>query len=130
MRIYEVIFIIRADVPEAELDSLVEGFQQVVVSTGSTLAKVEKWGKRPLAYRVRGQREGFYVLFEVHGSGDTVRELERRLKVTEPVIKYLSVRVDLERKKYEKVRRRRERRAARRPRRAPGPSVEAASGPA
>jgi len=130
MRIYEVIFIIRADVPEAELDSLVEGFQQVVASTGSTLAKVEKWGKRPLAYRVHGQREGFYVFFEVHGTGDAVRELERRLKVSEPVIKYLTVRVDLERKRFEKMRRRRERRAARRPRRAPAPSVEAASGPA
>lgn len=128
MRIYEVIFVIRADVPEAEIDGLVEAFQQAVVSTGGTLAKVEKWGKRTLAYRVRGQREGFYVFFELHGSGDTVRELERRLKVSEPVIKYLTVRVDVERKKFEKIRHRRERRAARRQRRAPAPSVEATSG--
>ena len=130
MRIYEVIFVIRVDVLEAEIDGLVEVFQQAVVSTGGALAKVEKWGKRTLAYRVRGQREGFYVFFEVHGSGDTVRELERRLKVSEPVIKYLTVRVDVERKKFEKVRHRRERRAARRQRRAPAPSVEATSGAA
>ncbi len=130
MRIYEVIFVIRPDVPETDIDSLVDAFQQAVVTTGDTLAKVEKWGKRTLAYRVRGQREGFYVFFEVHGSGDTLRELERRLKVSEPVIKYLSVRVDIERKKVEKLRYRRERRAARRQRRTPAASAEAASGAA
>ena len=114
MRVYEVIFIIRPDVPEAEVDSLVEQMQQGVTGAGGEVAKLEKWGKRPLAYHVAGQREGIYVFFEVNGTGDTLRELERRLKVTEPVIKMLSVRVDEERKRLAKLRHRREHRAARR----------------
>ena len=116
MRTYEVIFIIRPELPEAEVDALVEQMQQGVAGAGGQVAKVDKWGKRPLAYRVSGQREGYYVYFEVEGSGDSLRELERRLKVAEPVIKIFSVRVDLERKKLEKLRHRREHRAARRQR--------------
>ncbi len=114
MRVYEVIFIIRPDVPEAEVDALVEQMQQGVTGAGGEVAKVEKWGKRPLAYHVAGQREGIYVFFEVNGTGDTLRELERRLKVTESVIKMISVRVDEERKRLAKLRHRREHRAARR----------------
>ncbi len=114
MRIYEVVFIVRPDVPEPDIDALVEQMQQGVDGAGGRVSKVEKWGKRPLAYRVRRQREGYYVFFEVEGTGPTLHELERRLKVAEPVIKLLSVRVDLERKKVEKLRHRREHRAARR----------------
>lgn len=114
MRTYEVIFILRPELPETEVEAVVEQMKQAVTATGGQMVKDEKWGKRPLAYRVSGCREGFYVLFEIVGTGDTLRELERRLKVTEPVIKFLSVRVDLERKKLEKLRHRREHRAARR----------------
>lgn len=114
MRIYEVIFIVRPEQPESEVDALVEQLQQGVAAAGGQVTKVDKWGKRPLAYRVRGNREGYYVFFEVEGSGESLRELERRLKVAEPVIKLLSVRVDLERKRTEKLRHRREHRAARR----------------
>ena len=114
MRVYEVIFIIRPDVPEAEVDTLVEQMQQGVTGAGGEVAKLEKWGKRPLAYLVAEQREGIYVFFEVNGTGDTLRELERRLKVTEPVIKMISVRVDEERKRLAKLRHRREHRAVRR----------------
>ncbi len=112
MRVYEVIFIIRPDVLEAEVDTLVEQMQQGVAGAGGEVAKLEKWGKRPLAYHVAGQREGIYVFFEVNGTGDTLRELERRLKVTESVIKMISVRVDEERKRLAKLRHRREHRAA------------------
>ncbi len=123
MRTYEVIFIIRPDMPEAEVEALVEQMQQDVVGAGGQMVKVDKWGKRPLAYRVSGQREGYFVLFELQGTGEPLRELERRLKVTEPVLKFFSVRIDLERKKIEKLRHRREHRTARRQR-------AAASGPA
>jgi len=116
MRTYEVIFIVRPELPEAEVDALVELMQQGVAGAGGQVPKVDKWGKRPLAYRVSGQSEGYYVYFEVEGAGDSLRELERRLKVAEPVIKFFSVRVDLERKKLEKLRHRREHRAARRQR--------------
>src|SRR5574342_1105251 len=104
MRTYEVVFIIRPDVPEAEVDALIEPLQQAVRDAHGQMVKVEKWGKRPLAYRVARQREGYFVFFELEGMGEALRELERRLKVAEPVIKFLSVRVDLERKKQEKLR--------------------------
>jgi small subunit ribosomal protein S6 len=63
---------------------------------------VEKLGRRRLAYRVQKQREGFYVLFRLQGSGDTVKEFERRLKVIDTVIKYLSVRIDEDLERAEK----------------------------
>jgi small subunit ribosomal protein S6 len=129
MRTYEVIFIIRPDVPEAEAEALVEGFAQGIAATGGKVEKTEKWGKRRLAYRVQGQVEGYYVFFEVEGTGEVLQELERRLKVSEPVIKYLSVRVDVERKRVEKLRRRREHRTVRRQRKAPA-SAEASAGAA
>jgi len=126
MRTYEVVFIIRPDTPEGDIDTLVESLQQAVRDAGGQVSKMDKWGKRPLAYRVERQREGFFVLFEIEGTGDSLRELERRLKVAEPVIKFLSVRVDLERKKHEKLRHRREHQAARKQRTAAAaPSAEA-----
>ncbi|MFQ5723820.1 MAG: 30S ribosomal protein S6 [Terriglobia bacterium] len=126
-RIYEVIFIVRPDVPEADIDALTAQMEEAVSGAGGRVTKVDKWGKRPLAYRVRNHREGYYVLCEVEGTGATLGELERRLKVAEPVLKLLSVRVDLERKKREKLRHRREHRAARRQRTAAagGSSAEA-----
>jgi len=127
MRTYEAVFIIRPDVPEADVDALVESLQQAVAGAGGQVVKVEKWGKRPLAYRVSSQREGFFVLFELTGGGEPLRELERRLKVTEPVLKFLSVRVDLERKKVEKLRHRREHRAARRQRAGAGGAAKASA---
>ncbi len=130
MRTYEVVFIIRPDTAEGDIETLVESLQQAVRDAGGQITKADKWGKRPLAYKVERQREGFFVLFEIEGSGDSLRELERRLKVAEPVIKFLSVRVDLERKKHEKLRHRREHQAARKQRAAasPAPSAEAQAG--
>jgi small subunit ribosomal protein S6 len=126
MRTYEVIFILRPDVPEAEAETLIEHMQQGVAGAGGRVTKVDKWGKRPLAYRVARQREGLFVLFEVEGGGEALRELERRLKVAEPVLKLMSVRVDLERKRAEKHRHKREHRAARRHRPAPAGGAPAA----
>src|SRR3989304_3489982 len=80
MRTYEVIFILRPDLPETETDALIEQMQQSVTGAGGRVTNADKckWGKRPLAYRVHGQREGFFVLFEVEGGGEGLRELERR----------------------------------------------------
>lgn len=129
MRTYEVIFVVRPELPEAEVDSLTEQMQQGVAGAGGQVTKAEKWGKRPLAYRVKGYREGYYVYFELTGTGEILRELERRLKVAEPVIKLLSIRVDLERKKMEKLRHRREHRIARRHRSAHSGSAAAEPSP-
>jgi small subunit ribosomal protein S6 len=95
---YEMMFIARTDVPEEEIDKLNAQMESVVSGAGGKTEKIDKMGRRRLAYRVKKQREGIYILFTFEGTGDTVREFERRLKVTDTVIKYLTVRVD-ERKK-------------------------------
>ena len=102
MRNYEIIFIVRPDVTEEDVDKLIAQMEGVVAGTGGKLEKVEKLGRRRLAYRVQKQREGIYVLFRLQGSGDTVKEFERRLKVIDTVIKYLSVRIDEDLERAEK----------------------------
>jgi small subunit ribosomal protein S6 len=91
---YEMMFIARTDVPEEEIDKLTAQMDTVVSGAGGKTEKIDKMGRRRLAYRVKKQREGLYILFTFEGNGDTVREFERRLKVTDSVIKYLAVRVD------------------------------------
>src|SRR5574337_175678 len=91
---YEMLFIARTDVPEPEIDKLTAQMDAVISGAGGKTEKIDKMGRRRLAYRVKKQREGFYILFTFEGNGDTVREFERRLKVTDSVIKFLTVRVD------------------------------------
>lgn len=95
---YEMMLITRPDVPEEEIDNLNAQMEGVISGAGGKTEKIDKMGRRRLAYHVKKQREGFYVLFTFEGNGDTVREFERRLKVTDSVIKFLAVRID-ERKK-------------------------------
>ena len=129
MRKYELIFIVRTDLPEEDLGKLITLMEGVVTSHGGKIEKVEKMGRRRLAYRVERQREGVYILFVVEGTGDTVKEFERRLRVNDAVIKYLSVRVDEELKRAEKAKAWRAQQAARKPRPRPaapeGPATEA-----
>jgi small subunit ribosomal protein S6 len=94
MRNYEIIFIVRPDVADDEVQKLITQMEGVVASAGGKVEKVEKMGRRRLAYRVEKQREGFYVLFLIEGTGDTVREFERRLKVTDAVIKHMTICTD------------------------------------
>ena len=118
-RLYEVIFICRPDTPEEEIDKIVAALEQSAAEKAGKVEKIEKWGTRKLAYRVRKHHEGFYVYLVLRGKeGDMIKELERRLKVAEPVIKYLTVRLDEELKRQQKLSQRRERRVARRPRKA------------
>ena len=102
MRNYEIIYIVRPDVTEEDVDKLTAQMEGVVAGTGGKLEKVEKLGRRRLAYRVAKQREGIYILFRLQGSGDTVKEFERRLKVIDTVIKYLTVRIDEDLERAEK----------------------------
>jgi len=102
MRNYEIIFIVRPDATEEDVEKLISQMEGVVTGTGGKLEKVEKMGRRRLAYRVAKQREGIYVLFRLQGSGDTVKEFERRLKVIDTVIKYMTVRIDEDLERAEK----------------------------
>ena len=115
MRKYEVMFIIRPDVSEEEVDRVIAQMESAVTQTEGRIEKVEKMGRRRLAYRVARCREGLYVLFTLEGSGDTVKEFERRLKVSDAVIKFLTVRIDEELERAEKRKALRAKQAARKP---------------
>jgi len=102
-RTYEIMFIVRPDVEEADLDKLIEGFSANVTNGGGEVKSVEKMGRRRLAYTVRKFNDGFYVLLNVAAEGSLITELERRLRVSEQVIKFITVRMDEEEKRLAKV---------------------------
>ncbi len=127
MRIYEELFIIKPDATEEELDQVVEQVRSLIVSGGGAVDKVDKWGVRKLAYKVQKQHEGFYVLVQFSSSPDAVKEIERRLRVSDLVLKFLTVRIDEKLKRIEKRKKKREKRAARKP--APAGPVPQAPSP-
>jgi small subunit ribosomal protein S6 len=102
-RTYELMFIVRPDMTEEDLDKLLAMLQSIVPASGGSIVKVDKMGKRRLAYTVKRFHEGIYVLMVVEGGGAVIHELERRLRVTEQVIKFLTVRTDEEQKRLDKI---------------------------
>ncbi len=96
-------FIVRPDLEEADLDKLIEGFSTVVTNGKGEVKQVEKLGRRRLAYIVRKFQDGLYVLLHISADGPLVAELERRLRVTEQVIKFITVRTDEENKRLAKI---------------------------
>ncbi len=123
-RTYELMFIVRPDMVDEDLDKLISTLEGQVTTTGGTVKNVERMGKRRLAYTVRRFSDGMYILLTVEGSGALIHELERRLRVTEPVIKFLTVRIDEEQKRLDKIKQIREaRRKA-----APAPATSEAGG--
>ena len=122
MRIYEELFIIRPDAPEEEVDPFIEQMKGIVTTAGGTVDKVDKWGKRRLAYRVDKFKEGSYVLFQFSSGPETVKEFERRLRVSDLVIKFITVRIDETLKRLDKRKKEREKRAHRKATAAPAPA--------
>ncbi len=102
-RLYEVMFIVRPDVEDEEADKLIEALSTTVKTGGGVVKSAEKLGRRKLAYQVRKFNDGNYILFTVEANGAVVLELERRLRVTEQVIKFITVRIDEEEKRLAKV---------------------------
>jgi small subunit ribosomal protein S6 len=115
MRIYENLFIVKPDATEEEIDHLVDQMSKSVTTTGGTIDKVDKWGKRRLAYRIDKNREGSYILMQFTAEPTTVKEFERRLRVQDSVIKFITVRIDETLKRLDKRKKEREKRAHRRP---------------
>ena len=102
-RFYEVMFIVRPDTLDEDVDKLIAGFEATVTNGGGTVRSTEKLGRRKLAYLVRKFSEGNYVLMTIDADGQLVHELERRLRVSEPVIKFITVRMDEEQKRIDKI---------------------------
>ena len=114
MRIYEALFIVKPDVPDEEADQRLEALKTQLTGMGATVDKLEKWGKRRLAYKVDKYREGSYVLIQFTAGPEAVKEFERRLRVSDIVMKFLTVRIDETLKRLEKRKKQRDKRAARR----------------
>jgi small subunit ribosomal protein S6 len=115
MRTYEEMFIVKPDASEEEVDQLIEQAGQTITSGGGTLDKIDRWGVRRLAYRVEKWNEGYYVVLQFSSNPEAVKEVERRFRVTDSVMKFLTVRTDERLKKIEKRRKQREKRAKRKP---------------
>jgi len=114
-RVYEVIFIVDPDTPEDDATRLSDNLSNIVTEQGGTVTRNEVLGRRQLAYRIGRKTEGVYHLFEVEGTGREIAELERRMRVSDLVLRYMTVRVDEERRRAEKLKDRRVRKASKRP---------------
>ena len=113
-RTYEVMYIVDTSASEDDITRLNETLQQIITDQGGTVTKHENMGRRQLAYPIGRRTEGHYVLFEVDGSGREIAELERRMRVNDQVIRYITVRVDEDRRRAEKFKAKRARRASKR----------------
>jgi len=127
MRVYEELFIVKPDAPEEEVDAYIGQIKELIANGKGTVDKADKWGTRKLAYRVQKYNEGVFVLLQFSSSPELVKEIERRMRVTDMVIKFITVRIDEKAKKIEKRKKQREKRAARRP---PPPPMATPSLPA
>jgi small subunit ribosomal protein S6 len=119
-RTYEVVFIIDPATGEEDSTRLVENLQKIVTDQGGAITKSESMGRRALAYRIGRNTEGHFMLFEIEGTGGEIAELERRMRVNDQVMRYLTVRVDEDRRRAEKFKERRIRKASRRPEKGAG----------
>ena len=128
-RYYDLVFIVRPATPEDEIKKILTVIESACAEKGAKIEKTEHWGTRKLAYRVAKHREGIYVHQEIRTNhGELITELERRLRVQDNVIKYQTVRLDEDLKRQKKLTLKREKRAARRPRRTtPAPAPAAAA---
>jgi small subunit ribosomal protein S6 len=112
MRVYEVLFIVAPNVEEGDVDNLVTQLSDVATNQGAQITKVDRMGRRRLAYPIGKFNDGYYVVFTLEGSGAEIAELERRMRVTDAVIRYITIRIDEDLKRAEKFRVRRVARAA------------------
>jgi small subunit ribosomal protein S6 len=94
MPLYENVFIARQDISAAQVEALADGFTTLVTENGGQVSKREYWGLRNIAYRIKKNRKGHYVLLNLDAPPAAVNELERNMRINEDVIRYLTVRVE------------------------------------
>ncbi|HUS12530.1 MAG TPA: 30S ribosomal protein S6 [Pyrinomonadaceae bacterium] len=113
-RQYEVVFIVDPTADDEEVARLTDGFKQIVTDQGGKITKEENMGRRQLAYEILRKTEGSFMLLEIEGSGREIAELERRMRVNDRIIRYITVRVDEDRRRAEKFKAKRARKAEKR----------------
>src|SRR5215211_4571810 len=109
-------YIVDPETPADKLEKLNEAVGKLIEKEGGTVVRMDDGGRRTLAYSIKKKTEGYYILFEIEGSGQEIAELERRMRVNDMIIRYITVRVDEDRKKADKMKAKREKRAAQRTR--------------
>ncbi len=114
-RTYELMFIVDPDAGDEDVVKLSEGVQKIITGQGGSITKTEMMGKRQLAYEINHKKDGTYVLLEVEGSGAEIAEVERRMRVNDQILRYMTVRVDEMRRRADKLKDRRARKAAKQP---------------
>lgn len=113
-RTYEVMYIVNPDTADDKIAKLNEAVEKLITKEGGNVVKIDDMGRRKLAYPINKKKEGYYVLFEIEGTGQEIAELERRMRVNDMIIRFMTVRVDEDRKAAEKIRTKRENRVSRR----------------
>jgi small subunit ribosomal protein S6 len=111
VRNYEVVFVAAPTLASEELDGFINHIQTVVEGKNGKVVKIDNWGKKPLAYKIKRFREGYYVVLSIEGNGGAIAELERRFRVTDYIIRFISVRVDEDFKRSDKIKAARRRKA-------------------
>lgn len=114
MRTYEVMYIVDPETPADKIEKLNEAVGSLIEKEGGEVVKMDVIGMKTMAYNINKREEGFYVLFEINGTGQEIAELERRMRVNDMIMRYITVRVDEDRKKAEKMTAKREARRAKR----------------
>ncbi len=112
-RTYEMMYIAAAETSDDDIAALNETITDIIETGGGSVVKMEDMGRRKLAYEINKKNDGYYVLFEIEGSGQEIAELERRMRVNDTIMRYLTVRVDEERKTAQKLTDKREKRQSR-----------------
>jgi len=115
-RTYEVMYIVDPETPAERIEKLNEAVGKVIEKEGGTVVRMDDIGRKNLAYPIEKKTEGHYVLFEIDGTGQEILELERRMRVNDMILRYITIRVDEDRKKAEKLHEKREARQAKRAR--------------
>lgn len=103
-RKYELVYVMKPEASEAEVAELQAQVESIIARVGGTLEKTDVWGRRKLAYDIGNHKEGFYVLHVIAGSGELMKEIDRRLRVTEGLLRHLVVRIDVSEGKAERAR--------------------------
>ena len=106
-RKYELVYVVSPDATEEQVTDLQTQVQAIVQRIGGSIEKTDVWGRRKLAYEIGRHKEGIYVLHLIDGTGELLKEIDRRLKVTDLIIRHLVVRVDAEQAVVERTRSRR-----------------------
>ena len=113
-RQYELVYIVSPDATDEQIQGLHGQVAEIVARMGGTLDKTDNWGRRRLAYEIGPHKEGTYVLETIDGGGELMKEIDRRLKVSDLIIRHLIVRIDEDQTKIERTRTKRTEAARRR----------------